>query len=334
MLFTPPFDIPALINRIMVGVLDPHAGRFFSHNGIRTMPWTIYFLISIIDSIFFIISFVKWKEHSNRIKFLIIILAIFELFFWRGTGTNFGSFMMITSILFTVIASSKVYFIEKKQVYKYIFFCIFLCVVMLIIFSSNMEGRVGGDFNNLDSLDPFKDTQVFIDENHFIYQYLPYRLQQLFTLVFSYLTQGYTFLEYIYTLNFHWGMGWGNNPGAQSFATDFLGFNPEINSYQLQIEQMYGVDRNIYWHSCYLWLANDFTILGIPIVIFYISKLCSYALIMYMTTKDVISGIIFVIFSTMLLFLFANNNYISTMFYSLFFIFPYWYFKKYKRIVS
>ena len=114
MLFTPPFDIPALINRIMVGVLDPHAGRFFSHNGIRTMPWTIYFLISIIDSIFFIISIVKWKEHSNRIKFLIIILAIFELFFWRGTGTNFGSFMMITSILFTVIASSKVYFIEKK----------------------------------------------------------------------------------------------------------------------------------------------------------------------------------------------------------------------------
>ena len=93
-----------------------------------------------------------------------------------------------------------------------------------------------------------------------------------------------------------------------------------------------GVDSYVNWHSCYLWLANDFTLLFVPVVVFFIAKFTSSALYMYRSSRDFCSGIVFVILANMLLFMFANNNYLSSVFYSFIFIFPYWYIKKYKRI--
>ena len=139
------------------------------------------------------------------------------------------------------------------------------------------------------------------------------------------------FLENIYELDFHWGGFFGNNPALQSLAQDFLFLNPEMNSYQMQMEKL-GVDSYVNWHSCYLWLANDFTILFVPFVVYYIAKFASAALHMFRTSRDLSSGIVFVVLANMLLFMFANNNYLSSVFYSFMFIFPYWYFRKYRRI--
>lgn len=329
MLYLPPFDISALISRIMVGVLDPAAGRFFYH-GDRTLPWSLYFIISLINSLFFIISFIKWKDHTRFIKILIIFLTIIEFLYWQGTGTSFGSFMLITSVFFSILVNSDKDYLNKRSFVLYTAIGVLSVISILAIFAVNMEGRAGGDFESVNIHNFFYDTPVALNNDHYIYKVLPDGLQALFSYIFSYTTQGYMFLEYIYSLDFHWGFLFGNNPAAQSMAQSFLGFDPEIASYQSQIENTFGVDRNVYWHSCYLWLANDFTILGVPLIIYFISKFCSSALVLYQRTKDLLSGIIFIIFSTVLLFLFANNNYISTVFNSFIFIFPYWFFTKYK----
>lgn len=102
-------------------------------------------------------------------------------------------------------------------------------------------------------------------------------------------------------LDFHWGGFFGNNPALQSIAQDFLFFNPELDSYQMQMERL-GVDSYVNWHSCYLWLANDFTLLFVPLVIYYIAKFASVALRMYRTSHDLSSGIVFVVLANMLLF--------------------------------
>ena len=329
LLYTPPFNITALVNRIMIGVYDPQAGRLFDH-GARTLPWVVYLFTSIIDSIFFIIAFLKWKGCGRTIRYIIVLLVIFDLFFWRSTGTNFGTFMLLTSMLFSIFASNDKATLNQNATLKYISIGLLGCFSLLFVFSVNMEGRAGGDFAAVDYYDLFEGCDVSIADNHVIYESLPYSMQVYLTLVFSYLTQGYMFLEYLYTLEFHWGGFFGNNPGLQSLAHDFLWFDPEVGSYQLQIEQ-FGVDHDTYWHSCYLWLANDFTIIGVPIIIFLISQFCSSALVMYRRTNDLSSGIVFIVFATMLIFLFANNNYLSTVLYSFMFVFPYWLFKKYKR---
>lgn len=329
MLYLPPFNISALINRIAIGVSDPYLGRHFLH-GDRTIPWTFYFLTSIVDSLFFIISFLNW----GRLKFIVRILLFFligiEVFYWLGTGTNFGVIMLVSCMVLTFLMQIKRVDLPKSKIFLISFFCIIALSIVLVVFMYNMEGRSGGDLDNISGTEFLALGPSVNIENSTFFVLLPYRLQVLLLFIFSYLTQGYMFLENIYNIDFHWGAFFGNNPALQSLAQDFLGFNPEINSYQMQMERL-GVDSYVNWHSCYLWLANDFTLVGVPFVVFFISKFASSALIIYRQNKDIISGVIFVVFANMLLFMFANNNYLSSVFYSFMFIFPFWYFTVYKN---
>lgn len=331
MLYLPPFDVGLLINRIAIGISDPYIGRTITH-GSRTLPWTIFFLTSIIDSVFFIIAIISWSGIKRWCRILVITLMLIDALYWMGSGTNFGVIMLLLSSLLAMLIQIKEDVLSKASVIKYISWCMVALFLALFIFNYNMEGRSGGDFENL-SGDSYLalGTSVKVDEQHPLLAFLPYRLQVLVLFIFSYVTQGYMFFEYMFSLDFHWGCFFGNNPALQSIAQDFLGFNPAINSYQDQMEKL-GVDSYVNWHSCYLWLANDFTLVGVPFVVFYIGKLTSSALYMFRRTKDILSGVMFIIFANMLFFMFANNNWISTVFYSFMFIFPYWYFTRYKKV--
>lgn len=330
--YLPPLNIVALVNRIAIGVSDPHLGRTIMHGG-RTLPWSFFFLMSVIDSVFFIISLISWKKINNMGRFVIVLLLLLEALFWMGSGTNFGVIMLVSCIVLSALMQIRQNEVSKKKFIKLFAGGILAFVVVIMVFSYNMEGRSGGDFTNLKG-DAFLalGPSVTISANSW-FEVLPYRIQVLLLFMFSYLTQGYVFLEYIYDLNFHWGGFFGNNPAMQSLATDFLGFNPEINSYQSQMERL-GVDSYVNWHSCYLWLANDFTLLFVPLVVFYVAKLAGSALIMFRKSEDIFSGLVFVIFANVLLFMFANNNYLSSVFYSFMFIFPYWYINRYKRFIN
>lgn len=330
MLYLPPFDFGALVNRITIGIADPYLGRHFLHGG-RTLPWTVFFITSIIDSVFFIVALIKWIQLKFYVKLIVTILIVIDVLYWMGTGTNFGIIMLVSCICLAILMQIKQPIIPKKKVAKLIFLGLIAFLFVLFIFSYNMEGRSGGDFDNLEGSSFLAlGSSVSIDTGRF-FNAFPYRFQVLLLFVFSYLTQGYVFMENIYTLDFHWGGFFGNNPAMQSIAADFLWFNPEIGSYQIQMEK-FGVDPYINWHSCYLWLANDFTLLFVPFVIFFIAKFASSALMMFRINHDVFSGIVFVILANMLLFMFANNNYISSVFYSFIFIFPYWYFRRYRAL--
>ena len=109
------------------------------------------------------------------------------------------------------------------------------------------------------------------------------------------------------------------------------GVDVEPMNYQTKIYKTYGVDPYIFWHSCYVWLANDVSIFGVPIIMFWVGKFCSTALVLYRRYNDLLSVVIFVIFANMIIFLFANNNYIANLFYTFMFIFPIWIFTRYKK---
>lgn len=194
MLYLPPFDFNALINRIAIGVADPYLGRSFMHGG-RTIPWTVYFVTSIIDSIFFIFSLICWKQLKTIIKAVIVILLIFECFYSMGTGTNFGVIMLVSCIGLAIMMQIPHETLSKGKILKICSLGTIMLLFVLYIFSYNMEGRSGGSFENL-SNESFLalGPSVSIDTNAFFNQ-LPHRLQILLLFIFSYLTQGYMFLE-------------------------------------------------------------------------------------------------------------------------------------------
>lgn len=329
-LYLPPLDFDALVNRITIGISDPYLGRQFLH-GSRTLPWAVYFLTSIVDSVFFIVFLINWKQLKYYMRLIVMILLLIDVLYWMGSGTNFGVIMLVSCVFLAVMMQIDQQILSLKKIVRIILIGIIAFTVAIFVFSYNMEGRSGGDFTSLKGSDFLALGQSVSVDTNFYFDLFPYRFQVLLLFVFSYLTQGYVFLENIYDLDFHWGGFCGNNPALQSFASDFLGFNPEINSYQMQMERL-GVDSYVNWHSCYLWLANDFTLLFVPLIVFFIAKFVSYALVLYRKNHDVLSGVVFIVLANMLLFMFANNNYLSSVFYSFMFIFPYWYITKYKHL--
>lgn len=331
LLYLPPFDISGLIKRISIGIADPYLARKIDH-GSHTLPWTVFFITSVVDSAFFIVSFLSWKKLKMTFRIIVIILLAIDIAYWMGTATNFGVIMMVSCLILSIMMQLNQDYLVKKDVVKYFSLGIIALSIVLLVFNYNMQGRSGGSFDNLSDPGSFLAlSNVTINDSNPFFSALPFSTQVFLLFIISYLTQGYMFLEYIYGLHFHWGGFFGNNPALQSIAQDFLGFNPDLGSYQAQME-IYGVDPSINWHSCYLWLANDFTLIGVPIVVYFVSKMTSFALYSYRKSNDLLTGLIFIMFANMLLFMFANNNYISSVFYTFMFVFPYWFFTRYKKI--
>ena len=85
----PAFNISALVNRIIMGVMNPYLG-YTTGGSYRPFGWSLYVIISIVDGIFFIIGMLCWRKMSKVQKYVFVVLSIIELFKGMGTGSSFG----------------------------------------------------------------------------------------------------------------------------------------------------------------------------------------------------------------------------------------------------
>lgn len=321
----PVFDISGMIARITIGIKDPSAGYSMSR-GTPPYSWSIYVLISVIDGIFIIVGLLSWKTLKVWVRGLFVVLCIIEVLKWFGKGTNFGIIMMLVSALFAYLARKK----EASKTHRSIFPTLLLVVITaflaLMVFSHNMEGRSGGDLESVN--ETIFNLNYDSPINRFVLNNFSPRMVSLYSFMVSYLTGGYTNLECAFQCPFDWTWFLGSNPSKANLA-DFI-FQGELSSsgYPFAIYQKFGVDPYINWHSCYAWLANDVSLLFVPLVVYFIGRFTSISLTLFRKYNDLLSGIIFIIFTCMCFFFFANNNYISSIFYSFMVVFPLWLFTR------
>ena len=106
------------------------------------------------------------------------------------------------------------------------------------------------------------------------------------------------------------------------FNTNFFTINvleridPSImdGSYLSLLERNYGIDPLASWHSIYVWLANGFTFLGVPFVIFIIGYYFAKSWMSSIYEKNIISVSLFAIHFQMIMYFFANNQVYSFSF--------------------
>lgn len=328
-LFCPLYDVNAIVNRIVVGLYDPKLG--YSLKGIRQVPWTLYFFVSIIDNIFFVYGMLSWKDMKSLYKYIFVLLCVFEILFWFGKGTNFGVMIMISSVLFSFLVTNRnIGKIRFKRMILYGLGVSVLFFAAIAVFQHNMEARSGGDFNAVNT-DLLAVTNGSVNYDSVLLKVLPPELTTLYLYIASYLTQGYYSLSYSFDCHFHWCYGLGNTPALMSFA-DLLGINVEPRIYQTQMYEMFQIEPYASWHSFYLWIANDVSLLGVPFVVFFIGRFVSTSFRLFKEKQDFLSGVVFIILANIILLFFANNNYLSSVFYSFMFIFPYWLFTRYSKV--
>lgn len=323
-----PLDIKGMFLFLTIGIADPHLGYSLAVDTIRptTIPWTLYFLISIINQIFFIIGFVSWKNYSKWKKGMFIFFLFVEIFFWAGRATNSGIIFIITTFLLSQLYRMDYDKSKLTTKIKPLLIILFSLIISISAFSYTMNNRKGSSTLSYQS---FNLGNSYVDEYSNVFLFIPKPLQDTYMYVVYYLAQGYYHTSLAFDLDFQPTFFLGNNPAIISFA-EILGINVWKDTYVYRLNKL-GVDPLVQWHSAYLWYASDVSFWGVPVLLFLLGYL--YGLCWGLSfNNDLLSRIIFIIIGNMLLYLFANNSYLSSVFYSFMFILPLWYFTRIKRL--
>ena len=130
--------------------------------------------------------------------------------------------------------------------------------------------------------------------------------------IMSYLCQGY------YALSLALEMGiLPIAIGGSSWFTIMLasrfGEDPTTHTYMYALESM-GIDMSMNWHTAYVWLANDFTFIGVPIFLFLVGRYFAIVWQDCINRRNDFAFIVMPMFVLMVFYLFANNQVFSSMF--------------------
>ena len=125
----------------------------------------------------------------------------------------------------------------------------------------------------------------------------------------SYLCQGYYALSLGLSIGIIsptiMGMSWFTMVIANKF-----GYDPMPGTYMTLLEP-YGIDSKMNWHTIYLWLANDFTFIGVPFVIFFIGYFFAKTWCDCISKKNDYAIPLFSLFLIMVFYFYANNQVLS-----------------------
>lgn len=320
-----PLDVHGMITFLSLGIADPTWAYHMAISDTRpwTISWSIYFIISIIDQVFFIFSFLTFSKLKKYHKFLLFCFIIIELFYWVGRATNFGVIALVLVFFITrIVNSGNDKEFNIKIIAKLLLLGALLFIVALFAFGSTMDSRTGG----ADATSGFTFTKGGI------FEILPERFWSIYYYIVSYLCQGYYNLSLAFdTPHGNWTFFLGNNPALISFSNFILGTDLMEYSYMKSLDLYCGVDEFAAWHSAYLWWANDFTIVGALIVVYILAYITGYAFKLSIIYNDLLSKIVCTVSSCMLIMMFANNTFLSNVFYSFMFLFPLWFFTRFRR---
>ena len=328
----PVFDFSALLQRVMVGIANPDLGYALTLKGPQSFSWSLYVVICFVDGLFFVVNALYWGRLSRFNKAIFLVLFVFELLRWFAAGTSFGIIIMATTVSLAFCCNMSQDYINRKTLIKVGVVLLAVFLLAVYAFQINMVGRAGGEFasNTMNKFSFNSDSWLFTN----IISRFSEEFQYLFVYMAFYLVGGYYNFEYAFSCDYDWCFFCGSNTAVTNITDNILGMNIEALNYQTKIFQQFGVDPYIQWHSCYLWLANDFTLLGVPFVLYFIGKMAAYAFMLYRKFNDLLSGVVFILFANMIILLFANNNYMSTIFFSFAFFFPYWFFTRYVKLTK
>lgn len=323
----PALDIAGMYSLLMEGVQDRRVGYQMAlrGTGLGPIPWTVYFIVSISNQVFFIVAFLQWNKLRSIKKLLLVIFVCIELFFSIGRGTAFGVVSLATTFFLSSmfwVSNTKKRWISK--VISSALLVLFLFLGSIAFFSHNLYSRSGNTERGVRFVE-FGHSATIVD--HVVFSLLPESLHPSYMNVVSYFGAGYYHASLAFDLDFESTWGLGNNPALIGLAAAF-GVDVWDRTYIHRLEVTDGVDQFGVWHSAYTWFASDVSFYGVPVVLFLVAYLFGFSWAMSLR-GDFLSKVVFVVLGNVLLFLFANNTYLSVVFYSFMFLLPFWMFTRF-----
>lgn len=315
-----PLDVVVMIKRLIAGLLDPRRGYFGSltKSGDGPVRWSVFFAISVFNQVFFIAGFLYWRRFGRFKKLIFALLASLELFYWVATATAFGVVAMATTLGLSSLFSART---GPRNLRTFATNALLLLVLLggsISFFSYNLYRRA--DFKEID-ITQFDIAGMPVRGDAPTLVLVPTSLQQAYIKVVLYMGQGYYHAARAMDHEFRWTKFLGSNGSLVALA-ERLGVDVWNDTYMHRLQRD-GIDEYAWWHSAYTWWAGDVTFYGVPLLLFGLAYLFGFSWARG-AQGDFLSQIFFVMFGNMLLYLFANNTYLASVFYAVMLFGPIW----------
>lgn len=294
------FSLDSLINAL----INPGEAYMGEANDVVEVS-TLSLLVSPIRWAAIPLGIYYWKKLNSFFKLIVISTMLVYIFTWLGIGTRKGIFDLMVFGFFLVCAQNKKLITNPSSYRKTKIICFTSLIIFLLYFVFSNLSRSGLEsFNDLTEIARFEYRDIYKDN-------LPEPLVIALGEISSYLCQGY------YALSLGLSIGilpitiFGSSWATAQYISRFWGYNPTPDTYIASLEQNFGIDRYEHWHSIYLWLANDFSFIGVPIVIFIIGYLCAKIWNDCLYGRNPFAYPVFAFMILMIFYFFANNQVLS-----------------------
>lgn len=293
------------MNNMNVGVSS--ASRWFN---IISLFFAFFKLLFIFQNVYY------WEMLGKLKKLIAIVYSFFFISSGISSGTNsvvFIFFMFLTSSILVTM------YVKKYKYIRRILLILGLSLLIPIASFGFIMSQRGGGFDYFATTSPLGDVRVTsqsIDiENASIFDFYYYA----FVWLDYYLVQGYYGFSLILNTDHNWTFGFGNSAFLQRQLNLLTGIDINPLTYQHRISQYW--DESAQWHSFYGQFANDFGIIGLVVLMFFLGYIFAKTWASIIYKNSFYGAALIPIYALMFIFFPANNQvfaYIDTLSYFVF----------------
>lgn len=305
---------------------NPYSGG--GDSGSRIM--NILSIFYAFNKLLFIFVFLYyWSVLTYFKKILVIIYSLLFIASGIASGTNSVIFIFFIFVSFSFLVIT--YIKNPKIIPRIMLVFIILFLIPIGSFGYIMSQR-GGGFEYFIGTSPLGDIDINLttpDINNFFDFY-----SYAFVWLDYYLVQGYYGFSLIIDLDWQWTYGFGNSDFLQRQFLMLTGIDISVDTFQYRINDIW--DKTAQWHSFYGQFANDFSVVGLSILMFVLGGLLARTWLSAIYNNNFFGMALLPIFILMFIFFPANNQvfgYIDTFSYFIF-ITIFWYLKGKKIVLS
>lgn len=265
------------------------------------------FILGIFEFISITLGIFYFNKLSRKWKFLLILVImtlIFSSLGLQGKQKQLGDLVVISfSLALLKLKNVKV---KKKIVAGVLIGTIGVFFAFVAVQKSRFDA-IGINLFNYNSL---AQSQIVMNENHFIFDIFGYEWGFPISLLLSgYLSGGYYGLSLSLQLPFYWTFGLGSSYVFAVLSQRILGLPFYFNEgYVFRMEEMFGWPALSKWHTIFPWLASDFTFAGTLLIFGIIAYLYAISWIEAQKYNNPISVLMFTLLNILLIYVPANNQ--------------------------
>lgn len=336
------FNFEKLVLKIVMGSSNAQVAYIMNKNvesavGVWKIINHICVATSFISWSYTALSIIVWDKLSLWKKLFTITYWIVLVLQNLAQGTNFGIFDLALQISIFYLIKNTIISKKRKEnedqqrlgmveysdyplsnshkrrnsfnYKKYVLVALFFIIIAITSFSTTMGSRVGGSYEKIVS---YKNDYIAINENSLLWKVCPQILRPLLAILSSYISHGYMGLAMAFNVPFTSTFGIGNSWFMLFNFREYTGIDLLSRTYLMKIYNLYNYDYSGYWHTAYLWFANDVSIFGVPFILFILMYIYGFAWKDFLQNDNIFALLLMTTYIVFFAFISANNQVFSS----------------------